>query len=112
MVKKAAAPKPLTGLQLAEVLKLLKGADSIELKLTVPTDEQRSAIVALGRLGRWIGTIAVRQIVFFDTPELTLYNAGVVARARRVQGKGDDSVIKLRPVIPEELPASLRRSPS
>jgi hypothetical protein len=106
--KKTAAPKPLTGLQLAEMLKLLKGADSIELKLTVPTDEQRSAIVALG-----MDPLAaqVRQIVFFDTPDLDLYNAGVVARARRVQGKGDDSVIKLRPVVPDQLPASLRRSP-
>ena len=105
---KAAVPKPLTGLQLAEMLKLLKGADSIELKLTVPTDEQRSAIVALG-----MDPLAaqVRQIVFFDTPELTLYNAGVVARARRVQGKGDDSVIKLRPVVVSELPPELRESP-
>ena len=32
----------------------------------------------------------------------------LVVRARRVQGKGDDSVVKLRPVIPSELPASLR----
>ena len=105
---KAAAPKPLTGLQLAEMLKLLKGADSIELKLTVPTGDQRSAIAALG-----MDPLAaqVRQIVFFDTPDLTLNNAGLVVRARRVQGKGDDSVIKLRPVVPDELPASRRRSP-
>ena len=33
-------------------------------------------------------------------------------RARRVQGKGDDSVVKLRPVVAEELPAELRESPS
>ena len=106
--KKAAAPRPLTGLQLAEMLKLLKGADSIELKLTVPTGDQRSAIAALGMDPL---DAQVRQIVFFDTPDLALNNAGIVARARRVQGKGDDSVIKLRPVVPDELPASLRRSP-
>ena len=33
-------------------------------------------------------------------------------RARRVQGREDDSVIKLRPVVPDELPEELRRSPS
>jgi hypothetical protein len=109
---KTAAPKPLTGLQLAEMLKLLKGADSIELKLTVPTDEQRSAIIALG-----MDPLAaqVRQIVFFDTPDLTLYNAGVVALARRVQGKGDDSVVKLRPVVRQLRPRAFgdrRTSPS
>ena len=26
-------------------------------------------------------------------------------RARRIQGKGEDSVVKLRPVVPDELPA-------
>jgi hypothetical protein len=36
----------------------------------------------------------------------------VVVRARRIQGKGDDSVVKLRPVVPDTLPAKLRRSES
>ena len=49
---------------------------------------------------------------FFDTPELALNGQGVVVRARRVQGKAHDSVVKLRPVVPEELPADLRKSPS
>jgi hypothetical protein len=31
-------------------------------------------------------------------------------RARRIQGKGDDSVVKLRPVDPAELPGKVRRS--
>ena len=46
---------------------------------------------------------------FFDTPDLALNAAGVVARARRVQGKEHDSVIKLRPVTPDTLPAGLRK---
>jgi nucleoside-diphosphate-sugar epimerase len=33
----------------------------------------------------------------------------VVVRVRRVQGKGDDSVVKLRPVIPHDLPKGLRQ---
>jgi hypothetical protein len=32
-------------------------------------------------------------------------------RARRVQGKGDDSVVKIRPVVPAELPENLRSLP-
>ena len=36
----------------------------------------------------------------------------MVVRARRVQGKGDDSVVKLRPVVPDQLPGHLRSSSS
>ena len=35
-----------------------------------------------------------------------------MARARRIQGKGGDSVVKLRPVVPDDLPEQLRQSPS
>ena len=50
----------------------------------------------------------IRQVVFFDTPDLALDRCGVVVRARRIQGKGDDSIVKLRPVVPSELPAATR----
>ena len=53
----------------------------------------------------------IRQAFFFDTPDLTLYEQGLVVRARRVQRKADDSVVKLRPVVPSELPGRVRRSP-
>jgi hypothetical protein len=52
----------------------------------------------------------IRQVFFFDTPDLSLSKAGVVVRARRVQGKGDDSVVKLRPVVPDQLPKKLRKT--
>jgi hypothetical protein len=52
----------------------------------------------------------LRQVYFFDTPDLALDQAGVVVRARRSQGKPDDSVIKLRPVAPDDLPADVRAS--
>jgi hypothetical protein len=93
--------------QLAELLDLIKESDSVELKLTVPEFHQRTTVVALG-----IDPLdaQIRQVFFFDTPELALDAQGVVARARRIQGKGDDSVVKLRPVVPDELPADLRRS--
>jgi hypothetical protein len=94
---------------LAGLLDLLRGADSVELKLTVPESDQRSTVEALG-----MDPIEaqIRQVFFFDTPDLTLNQAGVVVRARRVQRKGDDAVVKLRPVVPAELPAKLRRSPA
>jgi len=93
--------------QVVELLALLKGADSVELKLTVPESHQRSTIAAL-ELDPLEAQI--RQVFFFDTPELDLDAHGVVARARRIQGKGADSIVKLRPVIPAELPEELRRS--
>jgi hypothetical protein len=75
----------------------------------VPEPDQRSTVEALGMDPV---DAQIRQVFFFDTPDLALNGAGVVVRARRVQRKGDDSVVKLRPVVPIELPAKLRRSPS
>ncbi|TRW44641.1 adenylate cyclase [Georgenia yuyongxinii] len=93
---------------LVEVLKLMKDSDSVELKVTVPDTSYRSAAAALGA-DPLNGQI--RQVFFFDTPDLRLNAAGVVARARRIQGRGDDSVVKLRPIVPSTLPAQLRQSP-
>jgi len=93
--------------ELAEMLALIEGADSVELKLTVPESSQRSIARALNLDPL---DAQIRQVFFFDTPDLALNQVGVVARARRVQGKGDDSVIKLRPVVPAQLPAELRAS--
>jgi hypothetical protein len=92
---------------LVEMLSLIKGADSVELKLTIPESSQRSTVQALGLdpLGA-----QVRLVYFFDTPDLTLESHGVVVRARRVAQKGDDSVVKLRPVVPSELPRDVRES--
>jgi hypothetical protein len=98
-----------SGERLLEMLSLIEQSDSVELKLTVPESHQRSTAVALGMDPL---EAQMRQVVFFDTPELTLDQHGVVVRARRVQGKGDDSVVKLRPVVPADLPAKLRRSGS
>jgi hypothetical protein len=95
--------------EFARLVALTKDADSVELKLTVPEHEQRSAAAALD-MDPLEGQI--RQVFFFDTPDLTLDKHGMVVRARRVQKKGDDSVVKLRPVIPSELPHRVRRSPS
>ena len=103
-------PKRLTELsdeELGELLDLVKGADSVELKLTLPEADQVSTIRAL-RLDPLEAQI--RQVFFFDTPDLALNKLGVVPRARRIQGKAHDSVVKLRPIVPDELPADLRKS--
>src|SRR5436190_14685086 len=94
-------PTPLTADQLIEMLQLSAAADSVELKLTIPEVDRRKTVMALeiDPLGA-----RLRQIVFFDTPDLALNQHGVVVRARRTQGKGDDSVVKLRPLVPTELP--------
>ena len=93
--------------EVVRLLETLKDSDSVELKLTVPETHQRSTVAAL-ELDPLEAQI--RQVFFFDTPELALDASGVVVRARRIQGKGGDAIIKLRPVVPSELPAELRRS--
>jgi hypothetical protein len=102
------APAPLITPQLEELAGLVGDADSVELKFTVPDEDRRSAVTALG-----IDPLQarIRQVFFFDTPDLALDRAGVVVRARRTQGAADDTVVKLRPVVPKELPDDLRARP-
>ena len=91
---------------LVEMLSLMQDSDSVELKLTVPESAQRSTVMTLGMDPL---DAQVRLIYFFDTPDLALERSGVVVRARRV-GRGDDSVVKLRPVVPSELADEVRES--
>jgi hypothetical protein len=105
--KASKRPQRLTDAQLADMLALTSHADSVELKLTVPNTQRRSTVTALG-MDPLEGQI--RQVYFFDTPDLRLNQAGVVVRARRVQGRGDDTVVKLRPIVPDELPPSVRNA--
>ena len=96
----------LSGDDLVAAMALIDQSDSVELKLTIPESARWSTISALD-----IDPLDVqmRQVYFFDTPDLALDRQGVVVRARRVQGRGDDSIVKLRPVVPNELSADLRR---
>ena len=77
--------------------------------MTVPEAVQLTTVRALGLDAL---QAQLRQVFFFDTPDLALDAQGLVVRARRSQKKGDDSVVKLRPVVPSELPKELRRSPN
>jgi hypothetical protein len=93
-------PGRLSDAQLAELLELTQEADSVELKLTVPDAPRREAVAALGMDPL---DAQIRQVFFFDTPDLALNQRGLVVRARRMQGGRNDSVLKLRPVVPTEL---------
>jgi hypothetical protein len=97
------------GEELGALFALMGGADTVELKVTLPESGHRSALRAL-ELDPM--DAQVRQVFFFDTPDLALNGSGVVVRARRVQGRGGDTVVKLRPVVPEDLPVDLRHSGS
>jgi hypothetical protein len=106
-VATATADSLIPAEKLPELLGLLSGADTVELKLTVPVSDRQPAGSSLG-----VDPLdaQIRQVYFFETPDLALYNGGLVVRARRVKRKGDDSVVKLRPVVPAELPDELRAS--
>jgi len=103
------ATRRLTDQDLVSILDLARKADSVELKLTVPAADHRAAISGLGLDPL---EAQIRQVFFFDTPDLHLNAVGVVARARRIQGRAGDTVVKLRPVDPDGLPAELRLSPN
>jgi hypothetical protein len=109
MASAVTRPSQLSDEELGDVLRLAQAADSVELKLTIPELHHRSTVAALGMDPL---DAQIRQVFFFDTPELELDAAGIVVRARRVQGREHDTVVKLRPVVPEELPKKMRESPS
>src|SRR3954447_19554962 len=99
----------LSDAQLTEVMRLIKGANSVELKLTVPASAHRATIQGLP-----MDPVEAqpRQVYFFDTPDLQLFRAGVVVRVRRIQGGRGDTVIKLRLVEPDEIPVDLKNDAS
>jgi hypothetical protein len=103
----SASSRRLSDAQFGEALEMLDDVDSVELKITVPVDDHRTTIRGLP-----IDPVEAepRQAFFFDTRKLALNEAGIVARARRFQGGAGDTVIKVRPVVPSEIPRNMRRS--
>ena len=99
--------KPLSGEDIARITRLGKGSNSIELKLSVPMAGHRATVRSIG-----LDPVEAqpRQAFYFDTPDLALNRAGVVLRARRIQGGRADTVVKLRPVEPETIDPEQRRS--
>ena len=98
--------KTLNNKQVEKLCRLMTHSDSVELKLTVADSAIRSTADALGMDPL---EAEIRQVVFFDTPTLTLSKAGLVVRARRIQGGEGDTVVKLRPVNPATLSPEVRQ---
>ena len=103
-------PTPLSPEETSKLLALTKQADTVELKLTVP---ETSIRLPFDRCRA--GDRSTRRP---NPPGVLLRHTGLAAqparcgrRARRSQGAVDDSVVKLRPVVPNELPAALRKLP-
>jgi hypothetical protein len=86
--------------------RLLAGAEAIEIKATVP---QKQVQAALKRYNLTARNDDERYIYFFDTPQLDLLKAGIVARARRIVGDEHDSTIKFRPVDPAKVGKKWRK---
>jgi hypothetical protein len=86
--------------------RLTAGAETIEIKATILQAHIRTALEHYG-LTRINDEL--RLIYFFDTPDLVLQSAGIIARARRVIGDQHDSTIKFRPVQPESVARRWRK---
>ena len=83
------APSGLSNDQLSEVLALVKQSKTVELKVTVPEGSYRATVLALG-----IDALQaqLRQVVFFDTPDLALNRSGV-GRVEDALGRPQAAVV-------------------
>lgn len=68
---------------------------TVEMKITARARDEDEVLEALEQAEI---EPEAREVYFFDTPELTLFEAGIVLRARLVHDGADDSTVKLRPV--------------
>lgn len=87
------------------IARQVAGVDAIEIKMTV---QDAQVDEALNRYGLNIDNDEERYIYFFDTPDLVLFEAGMLARARRIVGEPHDSTVKFRPVLPATIPERWR----
>jgi hypothetical protein len=92
--------------RIQDALNHLKRSDTVEFKMIVSESDRYSAVKALDMD---VLEAELRQVIFFDTPDLKLNRGGIVLRARRIK-KGGDTTVKLRPIVPDDLPDKLRRS--
>jgi hypothetical protein len=93
--------------RLDRLLTLTHQADQVELKLVVPVDAHASVCASLGAD---LSRASARKVYYLDTADLMLERHGVVARIRSFEDGSGDSVVKLRPISPGDLPPRLRES--
>jgi hypothetical protein len=68
---------------------------TVEMKITARARDEDEVLEALEQAHI---EPEARDVYFFDTTDLTVFEAGIVLRARRVHDGADDSTVKLRPV--------------
>lgn len=87
------------------VARSMAGADGVEIKATIHQEQIDTVLTNYG-LSKDEGE---RYVYFFDTPDLELFETGVIGRARRVVGGQHNSTIKFRPVDPQTVPGLWRK---
>ncbi len=83
--------------ELARSVQIDPAIGKIEVKITARVEDEDRVLALLARSR---AEPESRTVYFFDTPELVLFDSGLVLRARKVRGDDDDSTVKLRPVDP------------
>jgi hypothetical protein len=74
-------------------------ASGVELKVTIDPAQISYALEALGLDA---DEAERRYVTYYDTPDLLLFEAGLVLRSRKVIDDDDDSTVKVRPLLAAE----------
>jgi hypothetical protein len=80
----------------------------VEMKITARAKDEDEVLQALERAGV---EAEAREVYFFDTGDLRLFESGVVLRARLVPGSFEDSTVEVRPVDPKTLAPRWKEHP-
>jgi len=88
-------------------LELDPAIHAVEVKITAQIHDEAKVRRALEHSGV---EPEHREIYFFDTRDLALFDAGVVLRARKIIDGADDSTVKLRPVDPTTLAGAWKQT--
>ena len=91
----------MPGADLDRMFLLCREVGQVELKFTIAEESHDAVRDLLG-----VGAERIRNVYYLDTPDLALRRNGVLARVRG--GQRPDSVVKLRPLEPDRVPAALR----
>lgn len=74
---------------------------AVEVKITARVEDEDKVLALMQKASEEPQN---RTVYFFDTPELALFDKGLVLRARKIAAHEDDSTVKLRPVDPATIP--------
>jgi hypothetical protein len=100
--------EPMGDEQTRAQLEIDPAIGTVEMKITARTRDEDEVLEALERAAV---EPEVREVYFFDSTDLALFEAGIVLRARLVHDGADDSTVKLRPVDPKSLSERWKSDP-